>query len=219
MSKFARQQGGTVLGIIIGLVIGLGIALAVALVITKTPMPFTSRLARPEKASAPPARLSDPNKPLYGNKTPASDPIQELLQQREHAADGAPSAPPVIELSNRPERPKPMIAKTAPAAAPVTTGTARTAAAGTAAAAPAADGKWTYYLQMGAFRNKAEAANLRGKLALIGVDAELSERQSESGPLFRVRTGPFANREIMDQVRGKLSQNNFDAAVVRVARQ
>jgi cell division protein FtsN len=63
-----RQQGGTLLGIIIGLVIGLGIALGVAMMITKTPMPFMDKSGKQGKFDPTPNQVSDPNKPLYGNR-------------------------------------------------------------------------------------------------------------------------------------------------------
>jgi len=229
MYKFARQQGGTFLGFIIGLVLGLGIALTVAVVMTKRPMPFISRLARPEKAAPlTPGELADPNKPLYGTHAPAKDPIQELLDRRdkpapaESAAQPASGRPPVIELSTHEDRPKPPVLHPFGSAAAGTKDAAPAAAAPAAAkvasAAPADDGKWTYYLQVGAFRNRSEAENLRGKLALVGVDASISQRPSDNGPLFRVRSGPFSHREALNQVRHKLAENSIDAAVVRVAK-
>ena len=37
-------------------------------------------------------------------------------------------------------------------------------------------------------------------------------------PLHRVRVGPFGQLEGMNKVRGKLSDNGVDAAVVRIAK-
>ena len=72
------------------------------------------------------------------------------------------------------------------------------------------------YLQAGAFQNAAEADNLKAKLALMGVDANVQEVQvADKGTMHRVRVGPFQNAEEMNRVRGLLSQNGVQAAPVR----
>jgi len=202
MQKLNRQHGGTILGIIIGLVIGLGIALAVAVVITKTPIPFTNKFARPEKAAEPTAgQRADPNQPLYGNKSAARDAAKALakppvLSEPVNTAAAAPTdnKAPVVELSNAGKPKK-------------------------ADAADGAEDKWSYMLQAGAFRGQSDAESLRAKLALIGVEAKVSERQSENGVLYRVRVGPFNQLDAMNRIRTKMSDNGVDAAVVRIARQ
>lgn len=202
MQKLNRQHGGTILGIIIGLVIGLGIALAVAVVITKTPMPFTNKLARPEKAAEPTAgQRADPNQPLYGNRSAARDAAKDLARPPVLSAPVNTAAPPtdnkapVVELSPNAGKPK------------------------KADAADGAEDKWSYMLQAGAFRGQSDAESLRAKLALIGVEAKVSERQSENGVLYRVRVGPFNQLDAMNRIRTKMSDNGVDAAVVRIARQ
>lgn len=202
MQKLNRQHGGTILGIIIGLVIGLGIALAVAVVITKTPMPFTNKLARPEKAAEPTAgQRVDPNQPLYGNKSAARDAAKDLARPPVPSAPVNTAGPstdnkaPVVELSPNAGKPK------------------------QADAADNAEDKWSYLLQAGAFRSQTDAESLRAKLALIGVEAKVSERQSENGVLYRVRVGPFSQLDAMNRIRTKMSDNGVDAAVVRIARQ
>ncbi len=202
MQKLNRQHGGTILGIIIGLVIGLGIALAVAVVITKTPMPFTNKLARPEKAAEPTAgQRVDPNQPLYGNKSAARDAAKDLARPPVPSAPANTAGPstgnkaPVVELSSNAGKPK------------------------QADAADNAEDKWSYLLQAGAFRSQTDAESLRAKLALIGVEAKVSERQSENGVLYRVRVGPFSQLDAMNRIRTKMSDNGVDAAVVRIARQ
>lgn len=202
MQKLNRQHGGTILGIIIGLVIGLGIALAVAVVITKTPMPFTNKLARPEKAAEPTAgQRADPNQPLYGNRSAAHDAAKDLARPPVLSAPVNTAAPPtdnkapVVELSPNAGKPK------------------------KADAADGAEDKWSYMLQAGAFRGQSDAESLRAKLALIGVEAKVSERQSENGVLYRVRVGPFNQLDAMNRIRTKMSDNGVDAAVVRIARQ
>jgi cell division protein FtsN len=52
-------------------------------------------------------------------------------------------------------------------------------------------------------------------LALLGVEARVSERPGENGTLYRVRVGPFGQLDTMNRMRGKLSDNGVDVAVVR----
>jgi cell division protein FtsN len=93
-----------------------------------------------------------------------------------------------------------------------------TAATAGAETRPAAEDKWTYYLQAGAFRERADAEGERAKLALQGYEATIQERVSETGTLYRVRLGPFTELDAMNRVRGKLTENGIDVAVIRVAK-
>jgi len=83
------------------------------------------------------------------------------------------------------------------------------------AAADAGDDKFIYYLQAGAFRELADAESARAKLALLGFEANISDRATDTGVLHRVRLGPYNQVETMNKVRGKLSENGVDVAVVR----
>jgi cell division protein FtsN len=218
-----RQHGGTVVGIIIGLIIGLAIALVVAVAITKTSLPFLNKVGKADKAPELTAgQTSDPNKPLYGNNSAAKDAAKDFTPNAAGtpaaAADGKPAAPTVAA-------PAPGINPVAPTPAaapkPAETKAAELAAATTAAAAKPdnADDKWMYYLQAGAFREQADAENSKAKLALAGFEASISDRSTDGGgALYRVRLGPFNQLEAMNKVRGKLSDNGIDVAVVRIAK-
>ncbi|HJV53393.1 MAG TPA: SPOR domain-containing protein [Noviherbaspirillum sp.] len=228
MQTLNKQQGGTILGIIIGLVIGLGIALAVAVTINKTPIPFVDKVTRQNKADAP-EQITDLNKPLYGNKAAAKaaakefakEPPAEAMQVNAAAqpADAKVDAKaPVVDLETLVDKLKKPEGK--PADTKATDAKAADAKDDAAAreAAAKSDEKWNYYLQAGAFRDQAEAEALRGKLALMGVEARISERPSENGVLYRVRVGPYGQIEAMNKVRGKLTDSGVDAAVVRIAK-
>lgn len=204
MHNFDRQQGGTIVGIIIGLVIGLGIALTVAVVITKTPMPFTDKSGRQRNGEPTAGQSGDPNRPLYGKK---AAPVV--------AAPEAAKEPPRNTAAAQPADKRPEVR-----GEPGSDGKAPVLELSTPAAARAAssDEQWRYFLQAGAFRGQADAESMRAKLALQGVEAKVSELQSETGVLYRVRVGPFNQLEAMNRVRSKLSDNGVDAAVVRVAK-
>lgn len=213
-----KQRGGTVVGIIIGLIIGLAIALVVAVAITKSSLPFMNKVAKQDKAPELTAgQAADPNKPLYGNNNAAKDAAKDFspgaatagaAATAAPAADGKPAAPAVSATSASAATPaKPADAKAAEAAVPA------------AAAKPDnAEDKWTYYLQAGAFRDQADAENSKAKLALAGFEASISDKGNDANALYRVRLGPFNQLEAMNRVRGKLSDNGIDVAVVRVAK-
>ena len=216
-----RQAGGTVLGVIIGLVVGLGIAIVVAVMITKSSLPFTNKQAQPERAGA--TQVTDPNKPLYGNKEPAREAAKNFTPKPpENAVIADAKAPLVVEKSTS-EKPRsgervspsgdtPAVDR--PAAKAADKAADKVASAKT----DGADEKWIYFLQAGAFREPSDAESAKAKLALMGFEANISERPSDSGPLYRVRVGPFNQLEIMTRARTKLSDNGVDVAVVRTAR-
>jgi cell division protein FtsN len=229
-----RQRGNTLTGFIIGLIIGLGIAVAVALTITKGATPFTDKsgkLGRP--ADPAPGDAADPNKPLYGNREAARAANRALAAKEEKAAQApvvrpappkpAPAADPdplgkvIASLKEPADRQglstTPPPARTVPAAAAPT---AAPAAAPAAVAAPASgEDRFTYYLQAGAFRDMSDAESTRAKLALLGFEAAISDRNSDSGVLHRVRVGPYAQVEAMNKARAKLLDSGVDVAIVR----
>ncbi|HYD61150.1 MAG TPA: SPOR domain-containing protein [Noviherbaspirillum sp.] len=223
MHNYNRQQGGTILGIIIGLIIGLGIALGVAMTINKTPMPFTDKSGKVKAGEPTPNQSSDPNRPLYGNRAASKDAARDFAKE---------PVPPENTAAPQPDK-KPEVVKVDPKAeakaeakqdgkAPVveqsTTAKKTDKADGAEAKTENPDDKWSYFLQAGAFREQSDAEGMRAKLALMGVEAKVSERQAETGVLYRVRVGPFSQMEAMNKVRGKLSDNGVDAAVVRIAK-
>lgn len=223
LAPLRRRQGNTLVGIVIGLVIGLAIAVVVALVISKGSSPFTDKSGKVGKPAEPTAgQISDPNKPMYGNKDAAREAARDLSKEQHQPTEGVPppaappAQPPKDELQQVVDRIEAASKKpaAAPAAAPATAAPAAPAAA---AAAPAAagDDKYVYYLQAGAFREMSDAENQRAKLALMGFEATVSDRTTDAGVLHRVRMGPYAQVEAMNKARSKLSENGVDVSVVR----
>jgi cell division protein FtsN len=194
-----KQKGGTLLGIIIGLIIGLAIALGVALVIKSASLPFSNKMGKPEKAIEPaPNQVTDPNKPMYGNKDLTKEAAKDFVKKADEKATAG-----AIDEAKQDTKP-----------AVETPG--KTPPADKAAKPDNPDDKFTYFLQAGAFREQADAENARAKLALLGFSAVITERESDTGMLYRVRIGPFSQTETMNRVRGKLSDSGVDVAVVRV---
>jgi len=216
-----RQQGNTLVGIVIGLVIGLVIAVVVALMITKGQSPFTDRAPKAGKTDQADGQISDPNKPMYGNKEAARKANNEF--EKENKAPPADELQRVVDNIQAQGEAKPAAPKPAPTPAPAADKPAmpapvNSAAPPTQAAAPApstTEDKYIYYLQAGAFREISDAEATRAKLALLGFEASVSDRTNDNVVLHRVRMGPFSQVEAMNKVRSKLSENGIDAAVVR----
>lgn len=195
-----RQAGGTFLGLILGLIVGLGIAVVVALAITKSPIPFGNKIVRQERTELSPSQTADPNKPLYGKGV-----VKE--------APSAPSAPSDTDWN----APTPDVGEPMPPAKVDTLKNKPDAITNDQLAKPGATDRWVYFLQTGAFRERADAENARAQLALLGFEARVSERPSSNGSiLYRVRIGPVTQSETVNRIRSKLSDDGINAAIVRI---
>jgi cell division protein FtsN len=207
----AKQQGNTLTGLIIGLIIGLGIAVVVALIITKGSTPFTDKSGKVGKPAEPTSgQISDPNKPLYGGKDAAREANKEFQKE----GKVIPAASPAAATAAAPAAAAPAAAKPSTATAAPATAAAAPGAKPAEPAKPAED-KYVYFLQVGEFRETANADNTRAKLALLGYEASISERTVDNNVLHRVRLGPYAQVDAMNKVRAKLTENGIDVAVFR----
>lgn len=208
-----QQTGGTIIGFIVGVIVGLGAALAVAVYVTKVPVPFLNkgngRGADMDAAESQKNKNWDPNSPLYG-KNPARPPAAAAPPA---VAASAPatvaSAPAPKPAASKPEAAK---AETKPGADPL---------GDLAVAKAAAKGNvdpFDYFVQAGAFRTQADADAQRAKLAMLGWEARVSEREQNGRPVFRVRVGPFTKRDDAEQLKEKLDGAGVESALVRVQR-
>lgn len=73
-----------------------------------------------------------------------------------------------------------------------------------------------YFLQAGSFRKNDDADTQKAKLALLGV---LSSIQSidlaEKGIWYRVRIGPFTNKEDTDKASASLKENGIETQFIK----
>ena len=205
-----EQRGGTLLGLMIGAVLGLGAALAVAVYITKVPVPFMnkSQPRSPDRDAAEAKKNQDwnPNAPLYG-KNPAkpssavSGPVTDVTPQPPGAANPAATEP---------------VAKTAkPSADPI--GDLAKAKLAAPAAASGSD-PFSYFVQVGAFRTPEDAEQQRARISLMGLQANVTEREQSGRTVFRVRLGPFDKRDDADKAKERLDGSGIETALVRVQR-
>jgi cell division protein FtsN len=77
--------------------------------------------------------------------------------------------------------------------------------------------KDSYFLQAGSFQNPADADNLKAKLALMGMEANVEPANlAGKGVWYRVRLGPYSRVDEINRVRQQLTQNGVDVSLVRV---
>lgn len=69
-------------------------------------------------------------------------------------------------------------------------------------------------LQAGAFSNADDAESMRGKLALLGFDSRVSPGERDGAKFYRVRLGPYARIEDLNQARQRLIENGVEATLV-----
>ena len=73
-----------------------------------------------------------------------------------------------------------------------------------------------YLLQAGAFRNSAQADDLKARIALLGLVGRVEIVQTPNGPMHRVRLGPYATASELEQAKQKLGSGGLPAVAIRV---
>jgi len=186
-----RCKGGTLLGMMIGFVLGLGVAAILAFVLTRMPNPFDSRPGKASDVVTPNLSSVERESAKPGDR-PRFD-FSKILPgtedrrvAKDESAVTAPSG----------ERPVSVIqASTAPADA-------------------ALAGK--YFLQAGAYQNAADAEDQRAKLALMGIEASMQSVEiPDKGTVNRIRLGPYASVDEMNQVKADLLKRGVTTAVIK----
>lgn len=202
----SRLRGGTLLGFAAGLLLGLALALLVALYVTRSATPLEERNTQRPAGSA--ALEAEQNRNWNPNAGLSTRPAAPAALQSPDAAAAPPAAP----------APTPAAAAPAPAADPLAQLIEQRTAAAAATPATAAAAGISYFVQAGAFGSAEEAQAQRARLAMLGLDASVSERQQNGRTMFRVRLGPFATQAEADAIGQRLQAQNVETALVRVAR-
>lgn len=209
------QRGGTFLGFIMGLVVGLGLSLAVAIYVTKVPTPFSNknqpRSSDQDSAENQKNKDWNPNTVLQP-KPPAEVPVTPGAEATPRSADKAPAESAKSEPAKVESRPPAVAADPLGDLAKSKSGL--TTPAGTGSAADPFD----YVIQVGAYRSNADADAQKAKLALMGLDAKVSERDQGGRTVYRVRLGPFDDKAAAERVRARLEGSGIENTLVRVQR-
>jgi len=232
-SNIQSQRGGTLLGLVLGLVIGLTIALGVAMYVTKVPMPFSnknqSRSADQDAVEAQKNKDWNPNGAIQSKPVTPEVPTDAATANPAAATAGVPNpgagapapavtADPLADLAKK-QNPNAAPAASAPAApAPAASAPPPAATPQPANKAPATNDPFTYFVQAGAFKSAADADAQKAKLSMMGIEAKVSEREQAGRAIFRVRSGPFDDKDQAEKIKARLDANGMDAALVRVQR-
>jgi cell division protein FtsN len=208
-----QQRGGFAIGLIFGLLVGLALALGVALYVTKAPNPFVNKVpqrsAVQDAAEAERNRNWDPNAPLAG-KNPAR-PASGVAATPVPEAPPAASASPPVAAAARSSR-----ASAAAAANPADKPPVAAARASQPLSTGGGVDPFTYYVQAGAYARTEDAEQQRAKLAMLGIESRLTEREQAGRTVYRVRVGPFERKDEADAAKEKLNDAGIDSALVRV---
>jgi cell division protein FtsN len=200
------------------LLIGLVLSLAVALYVNKVPLPFVDkvpqRTAEQDAAEVENNKRWDPNAPLYGDNPAKPKAIpqpvaEEVVADAASAVAGEVPASAAAKAAVKP-LPKAAALATSDASDPAAILSGGTVSTETPAAA------LTFYVQAGAYSTSSEAEQQRAKIAILGLEPRISEREVRGRTMFRVRLGPFASQEEAEAARLSLAGGGVESALVRV---
>lgn len=198
-----KQRGGTTLGFILGVVVGLAVALGVAVYVTKVPIPFvnkaSSRTVEQDVIETQRNKNWDPNAALQVK--PAVKPVDPVTAP-------APATETVIAKPNVGPA-----TEVKPAVSSDPLGDLAKARSNGSKADP-----YYYFVQLGAFSTPVDAESQRARLSLGGIEAKVTEREQAGRTVYRVRVGPFEQKDDAVQTKSKLAASGLDTALVSVAR-
>jgi cell division protein FtsN len=187
----------TLFGFFAGLVLGLGIAALTAVYLTKAPLPFVNKVQRSTENVTPDS--GDPNRSLFSPHIPTAQ-----------APSGTGAATPAEVAGNVGVSPLPSGPAASPGAAP------QAADPGAANQDATAETGGRLMLQVGAYKSADDADVARARLALLGLDAKVTEVQSDGTTLYRVRLGPYGRLDDLNGIRRTLSENGMEPQLVHL---
>ncbi|WP_235844414.1 SPOR domain-containing protein [Crenobacter intestini] len=210
-----KKGGGLMAGLLIGLIVGVGAVVGTTMYLNRSSTPFSNlqkQEARQQGASEAGADVTLLEPGTLQEVAPAAP------------APVAPSAP----VTPAPDAAPPA---QAPAAAPDAAAEegnrfdfykilpgkldAVPATPDAPAQAPQPKRAQGFSLQAGAFANEAEADNLKAKLALMGVEANIQTVETANGLMHRVRVGPFARQTDAERVRNELKAGGVPSDLIK----
>ncbi|HHL45021.1 MAG TPA: SPOR domain-containing protein [Gammaproteobacteria bacterium] len=77
-------------------------------------------------------------------------------------------------------------------------------------------GVTAYVLQLGSFRNRADADRLKAKITMLGFEPHIQTVNINGSDWYRVRIGPYSNSVRIAEVRHRLRENELDAILLKL---
>jgi cell division protein FtsN len=198
-------RGGTLTGVLLGLGLGLLIASVVAYFVYQKGTPFKT--------------LDNPNPPSTTAPLKAPEPTAAAKSSAEgkiafpNTGSTQPGALPPLAQNTPPtpvkEAAKEVVKETAAKPAKAAAAQKEEPATGNEG------GGKPLFLQAGAFTNKADAETRKAALALVGLEAKVTEITKDDKPVYRVRVGPFSSPEDATKARGDMARNGIDSVLVK----
>ncbi|WP_137939173.1 SPOR domain-containing protein [Chitinivorax sp. B] len=190
--------GGVWKGMLIGLFVGVAGAVGAALFLNRHNNPFMQPALKPTE----PPKMTKPDEPRQPAQTETLKPGVGTKQP------DTPEPKRFDFYQILPGNAEPAVAPPAKPAEPVKEQTPATPV-------PAAE-KPGQFLQAGAFQNEADADNLKAKLAMMGVEANIQTTTiPDKGVWHRVRIGPLKSMDEVDKMRQLLTSNGIDSNLVK----
>lgn len=200
-SDVGGNSNPMLVGLLVGLIVGVGLAAGLAWYLMRSPSPFVSK----EQV------LTNKAQSMEQTRATASEVVKQSSAAASSVSDGKPRFEFYKVLTDKQDAALPGQAGKTPVSKPV-------AAVPTEAAKPVADAakpvvataKQTYFLQVGAFADQAEAEKLKANLIFDGMEVSvLSVNDPDKGLLHKVRVGPYSSVEEMNGARAKLKQKGI----------
>lgn len=187
-----------------------GASILVAIVVLVVP----ELLSGPKPAAPPPALNAIAPEPI---RTVTVDLATSKAPAPSDAEPPVAAPPPTAGAASGAERaPGPNASSAGSAAvAPVTAAAVRSAPAApveTPPTSPISAARWT--VQLGSFISRSNADNLVHQLKAQGLTASVSSGGSGQSLRYRVRMGPFADREVADRTAARLKSLKHDSTIV-----
>ena len=73
----------------------------------------------------------------------------------------------------------------------------------------------SYLLQVGSFREKTDAEQMKARLALLGITTRIQTVTVNGATWHRVRVGPVSGARRADEMRKQLTDNGIDSLVMK----
>ena len=193
-------KGGSLLAaVLVGMVLGLALAGGVAWDILQRPNPFVNN-APHDPVKLVPDPVKPVPQPVVKAVVPEADSAPAIVAAS-GVASGVGETKPRFEfykvLTDKPD------------------GTNSAKAGSKTADKSATKEKEAYFLQAAAFNNADDADNLKAKLAMLGLEANVQSATHNDKQVFRVRLGPFKSAEEMTKASAVLKQNGVSAISMR----